>query len=63
METVEIMLGETLHQVRIKCNLVLRKFCLDRDLDVMRYSMIERGILRPTQDEIDRYLDLIKVPE
>lgn len=52
--------GELLKRIRIKCGLTLRRFCLDRGLDARRFSMIERDVLSPTEDEVDKYLGLVK---
>jgi len=52
--------GELLKRIRIRCGLTLRRFCLDRGLDAGRFSMIERDILSPTEDEVDKYLGLVK---
>jgi len=55
--------GELLKRIRIMCGLTLRRFCLDRGLDAGRFSMIERDMLSPTEDEVDKYLKLVKPRE
>lgn len=52
--------GWILKEIRIRNGLTLRKFCLERKLDAIRYSLIERDQLMPTTSEINDYLDLIK---
>ena len=51
--------GDVLREIRIKRFLTLRQFCLNRELDPMRYSLIERNELKPTDCEIWEYIALI----
>jgi transcriptional regulator with XRE-family HTH domain len=53
--------GELLKRIRIRCGITLRQFCLDQGLDARRFSMIERDVLSPTEDEVDKYMGLIKL--
>lgn len=56
---MELTIGYVLKLIRIKCGLTLRTLCIERDLDPVRYSMIERDVLRPNTAELDVYLDLV----
>ena len=56
-------MGGLLKEIRIRHGLTLRRFCLDKKLDAVRYSLIERNELRPNESEMDEYLNLmVKVP-
>jgi len=55
-----IKTGNILEEIRIRTGHTLRNFCLSRDLDANRYSLIERDILRPNVEEVNQYLKLIK---
>ncbi|MBA7553598.1 hypothetical protein ES705_46192 [subsurface metagenome] len=57
---MKITIGWLLKEIRIKKGLTLRTFCLERNLDPLRYSLIERDELRPNLSEINGYLNLIK---
>ncbi len=57
---VALTTGLLLRDIRIRNGLTLRMFCLDRELDPTRYSMIERDILKPTMTEAYEYLNLIE---
>lgn len=57
---MKITIGWLLKEIRIRKGLTLRTFCLERKLDAIRYSLIERDELRPNMSEINEYLDLIK---
>lgn len=57
---MKFTIGFVLKEIRIRSGLTLRRFCLDRKLDAIRYSLIERDLLRPNISEINEYLDLIK---
>lgn len=57
---MKITIGWLLKEIRIKKGLTLRTFCLERNLDPLRYSLIERDELRPNLSEINEYLNLIK---
>jgi len=57
---MKITIGWLLKEIRIKKGLTLRTFCLERKLDPLRYSLIERDELRPNLSEINEYLNLIK---
>lgn len=57
---MKITIGLLLREIRIRKELTLRTFCIERELDAVRYSMIERDILRPNISEVNEYLDLIK---
>ena len=57
---MKITIGWLLKEIRIKKGLTLRTFCLERNVDPLRYSLIERDELRPTLSEINGYLNLIK---
>jgi len=57
---VKLTIGWILKEIRIRKGLTLRTFCLERKLDAVRYSLIERDELRPNTSEINDYLDLIK---
>ncbi len=55
-----LTIGWLLKEIRIMNGLTLRTFCLDRKLDAIRYSLIERDELMPTRPEVNEYLGLIK---
>lgn len=57
---MKFTVGWLLKEIRIRKGLTLRTFCLDRKLDAVRYSLIERDELRPNLSELNEYLDLIK---
>lgn len=57
---MKITIGWLLKEIRIRKGLTLRTFCLERKLDAIRYSLIERDELRPNLSELNDYLDLIK---
>lgn len=57
---MKITIGWLLKEIRIRKGLTLRTFCLERNLDPLRYSLIERDELRPNLSEINEYLNLIK---
>lgn len=57
---MKITIGWLLKEIRIRKGLTLRTFCLERKLDAIRYSLIERDELRPNMSEVNEYLDLIK---
>ena len=52
-------MGGLLKEIRIRHGLTLRRFCLERELDAMRYSLIERNLLRPNESEMNEYLNLM----
>jgi len=58
-EEMEISIGNLLKEVRIKCGVTLRTFCFGRELDPVRFSMIERDILKPNDTEVNEYLSLV----
>jgi len=55
-----LTLGNVLKEIRIRNEVTLRNFCLSRDLDANRYSLIERNLLIPNTTEVEEYLKLIK---
>lgn len=57
---MSVAVGSLLKAIRIKAGLTLRKFCLDRGLEAIRYSLIERGELPPDVFEISQYLNLVE---
>ena len=56
---MEITIGFILKEIRIRSEITLRTFCIDRKLDAVRYSLIERNELRPNISELNEYLNLI----
>jgi len=52
-------IGNLVKEVRIKSGTTLRTFCLGRELDPVRFSLIERDELRPNDSEVDEYLNLV----
>lgn len=57
---MEITIGSLLKEIRIKCGVTLRTFCLGRELDPFRYSMIERNVLKPNDTEVNEYIKLVE---
>jgi len=55
----EVSVGSLLKEIRIKCGITLRTFCLGRKLDPVRFSLIERDELRPNDSEVNEYLNLV----
>lgn len=60
---MKVTIGLILKEIRIKSGLTLRSFCIKHDLDAVRYSMIERDVLKPDLFELAKYLELIKQKE
>jgi len=56
---MKFTVGWILREIRIRKELTLRTFCIERKLDAIRYSLIERDELRPNISEINDYLNLI----
>ena len=54
----EITVGEILTKIRIRKGKTLREFCLNNNLDPVRYSLIERDELKPNLTELEKYLML-----
>ena len=54
----EITVGEILTKIRIRRGKTLREFCLNNNLDPIRYSLIERDELKPNLTELEKYLML-----
>lgn len=57
---MEVTIGSILKEIRIRSGWTLRQFCIIHKLDPIRYSMIERDIMKPNIEELDQYMDLIK---
>lgn len=55
-----VTIGSILKEMRIRSNWTLRRFCIANGLDPIRYSMIERDIMKPNIEELTHYLNLIK---
>ena len=53
-----ITIGYILKEIRIRSGITLRRFCINRKLDAVRYSMIERDELKPNELELNEYLEL-----
>jgi len=57
---MEVTIGSILKEMRIRSNWTLRRFCIANRLDPIRYSMIERDIMKPNIEELNLYLDLVE---
>lgn len=59
---MNLSIGVILREIRLRSRITLRNFCLSRNLDPNRYSLIERNLLTPNESEVEEYLKLIKTP-
>ena len=57
---MKITSGTILREIRIRSGKTLRQFCIENNLDPVRYSLIERNELRPCPEEYGNYLNLIR---
>ena len=55
---MKLTAGRILQEFRIRQGYTLREFCMGRNLDAVRYSLIERNELVPNLEELQQYLDL-----
>ena len=55
--------GEYFHGLRIATGKTLRKFCQDHGLDASNASKMERGLLVPPYETLERYAKCLRLKE
>jgi transcriptional regulator with XRE-family HTH domain len=63
MGTATKAFGEYFHNLRIATGKTLRKFCLEHGLDPSNASKMERGLLVPPSETLERYAKCLGLKE